>query len=104
MSPKDLNNISGLLINLIRQSIKDPVFCVSLLVILIVVWKWWGIKKIFLYSIFCGIVFFLMFITKTFINGLLGEDGGWVILLMEPTMIAVLVLGFLYFGFIKDNN
>lgn len=87
-----------------KFSLENPWFWTGVVFVLVVLWRWWGIKKLLSFSIIIAILIFSMFKLDAVIMNRLGEEGREYTLLTKPFFIGVCAFVFLYYGFIRKEK
>ena len=87
-----------------RFSFDNPIFWISVAIIILFFLRHWGIKRLFSFSIITSILIFLMFKADAYIINIFGvEEGGYYALLTKPLFVFVIVFVFIYYGFIMKD-
>ncbi|MFC1645587.1 hypothetical protein ACFL2Y_00190 [Candidatus Omnitrophota bacterium] len=85
-------------------SLANPWTWAGIVFILIVLWRWWGIKRLILFSIIISVLMVFMFRLDNIICNRLGaEEGNPFALLIKPFFLSLSAVIFLCFGFINRN-
>lgn len=88
-----------------KFNINNPWYWAGALFVLLVLWRWWGIKKLLSFSIIISLLIFLMFRFDTIITEHLGkEEGSPFAMLTRPFFIALCGFVFLYYGFLRKDS
>ncbi|MFC1709648.1 hypothetical protein ACFL2J_06310 [Candidatus Omnitrophota bacterium] len=87
-----------------KFSIGDPLSWAGAVFTVILLWRWWGLKKLLSFSIIVALLMFLMFKLDNFILNSLNKEGIGYTFLTKPFFISILICVFLYYGFIHNGK
>lgn len=88
-----------------KFTIDNPLFWVGCITAFIVLWRWWGIKKLLSFLIVFSLLIVLMFRTENIVSNYFGEgEGNYFAMLIRPFFIALAAFIFFYYGFLRKDS
>ncbi|MBL7197567.1 MAG: hypothetical protein ISS47_05670 [Candidatus Omnitrophica bacterium] len=87
-----------------KVSLGNPLFWAGVIIIVALLLRWWGIKKLISFSIITSVLLFLMFKLDSIITDSLGKDeGNPFALLTKPFFLALTAFVFIYYSFLRKD-
>lgn len=89
----------------LKFTIGNPWFWAGSISVLIVLWRWWGIKKLLSFTIVISLLFYLMIRVETIVSNYFGEgEGSFFAMMTKPFFIALAAFVFFYYGFLRKDS
>ena len=88
-----------------KFTIDNPWFWAGIIFVLVVLWCWWGFKRLLSFTAVISLLFFLMMRTEFIVNNYFGEDeGSSFAMLTKPFFMALAAFIFLYYAFLNRDS